>query len=65
MIMTKVELERFKRQIQDYSDLQMGYAYVKYSRKKRKYRIALSKRTWWIRRSRKKMAERLKNERED
>lgn len=55
--MNKVELEQFKRQIRDYHDLQNGFAYVKYSKKKRKYRIAISKRTWWIRRTRKLKAE--------
>ena len=55
MIMNKRELDRFKRQMLDYEDLQKGYAYVKYSKRTHKYRIALSKRTWWIRRTRKKM----------
>jgi len=58
MIMNKAELEKFKRQVRDYFDYLRGFGYLRYSRKKRKYRIAISKRTWWIRRSRKLKMER-------
>jgi len=51
--MNKAETEKFKRQVRDYFDYIKGFAYLRYSRKKRKYRLAISKRTYWIRRSQK------------
>ncbi len=52
--MNKAETEKFKRQVRDYFDYCKGFAYIKYSKKKRKYRLAISKRTWWIRVTQKK-----------
>jgi len=53
-IMNKAELAKFKRQVRDYFDYLRGFAYVRWSRKRHIYYIALSKRTYWIRRTQRK-----------
>lgn len=40
---------KFQKEVLDYFDYLRGFAYIRWSRKKRKYRIALSKKTYWIR----------------
>ena len=52
--MNEKEITVFKKQVLDYLDYIKGFAYLRYSKKKRKFRIALSKKTYFIRKWKRK-----------
>ena len=54
MNLQKATIAKFKKQLLDYQDYIKGFAYLRYTKKKRKFRIALSKKTYFIRKWKKK-----------
>src|SRR3989304_655124 len=56
VILTKKQtITKFQNQLNNYLDYVKGFCYLGYSKRKKKYVLKMSKRTWWIRRTRKKM----------
>lgn len=46
--MNRIEIKKFKRQALMYEAYVNGFGYLKWSRRKHKFRIAVNKRTWCI-----------------
>lgn len=46
--MNKKDIKLFQRQALMYEAYVNGFGYLRWSRKKHKMRIAISKKTWWI-----------------
>ncbi len=46
--LNETQIKKFKRQLLMYEAYCNGFGYLRYSKRKHKFRIAVNKRTWWI-----------------